>query len=188
MAVMDSSYYLQFARKLAIACLYIILCIASGFASAEEPATPDQAADQSTSDITEQSEPAIADPFSTAVEELKQSSFKKKGQAIEQLQSIDDPRVLNVFKYLLGGDLYYRKEDKRVVLADKKEGEYNITDAISGEELGTTSKSALKKIIANNRMRKQLRGAIAQLSLGSKDASVRLLDSQAPNQGDSFSG
>ena len=119
-------------------------------------------------------EETITDPFLSAIADLKQQSFKKKGKAIEQLQSLDDPRSLKIFKYLLGGDLYYRKEDKLVVFADKKDNEYTITDVISGNDLGTVSKSTLKKIIANNKLRKQLRGAIAQLSLGSKEVAVRL--------------
>ncbi|MGD8641634.1 MAG: urea ABC transporter permease subunit UrtB [Gammaproteobacteria bacterium] len=115
-----------------------------------------------------------ADPFLSAVEDLKQRSFSKKGKAVEQLRTLDDPRILKILKYMLGSDLYYRKDDKRVVFVDKTEDGYEITDVISGESLGKEKKSKLKKIIVNNRLRKQLRAAIAQINLNSKDADVRL--------------
>jgi urea transport system permease protein len=57
---------------------------------------------------------------------------------------------------------------------DKTDSGYTITDVISGQASSQEKKSDLKKIIVNNRLRKQLRGAIAQINLNSKDADVRL--------------
>jgi len=169
MAVMNFSYIFNFAKSIILAYLITFFSLANlAFADTEIPAEETVADD--TSSVAE----TVDDPLSTAVEDLKQRSFKKKGNAIERLQSVDDPRVIKIFNYMLKGKLYYRKDDKLVVFSDKKDGEYTITNVISGEVLGTVSKSTLKKITANNKLRKKLRGAIAQLSLGSPDTDVRL--------------
>ncbi|WP_455207309.1 urea ABC transporter permease subunit UrtB [Kaarinaea lacus] len=155
---MNSSNNVSFTRKIVLACVIALFSLVNEVVLAEEPASTAQ---------------IVTDPFQSAIADLKQQSFKTKSKAIEQLQSVDEPRVLKVFQYLLDGDLYYRKDDQLVVFADKKNNEYSITDVISGEQLGNTSSSTLKKIITNNQLRKQLRGAIAQLSLGNKDTEVR---------------
>ncbi|PON12797.1 hypothetical protein C2W62_37720 [Candidatus Entotheonella serta] len=105
---------------------------------------------------------------------LKELSFLKKAKAIKKLQSVDDPRVIKIFNYLLVGSLYYHKKDRLVVYLDKIDDEFTATNVISGKALGKIAKRDVKKIIANNRMRRQLRTAIAQLSLGHSDAVVRL--------------
>ena len=105
---------------------------------------------------------------------LRERSFSKKAEAIQQLQSVDDPRVIKIFKYLLAGNLYYRKKNRLVVYLDKRGGEFTATDVLSEESLGKIAQRDVKKIIVNNLMRRQLRTAIAQLSLGHRDAAVRL--------------
>ncbi|HEY5601758.1 MAG TPA: urea ABC transporter permease subunit UrtB, partial [Gammaproteobacteria bacterium] len=120
------------------------------------------------------SEPVITDPFQAALEDLKQQNFTTKSKAIEQLQTFDDPRVLQIFQYLLNSKLYTRQEDQLLVFGEAKDSAVAITDVISGNNLGTVESGMLKKIVVNNQLRKQLRGAIAQLSLGSKDVAVRL--------------
>ena len=175
MAVMNSSFYTIIAKPLILACVFACFQLMSGIATADE----------STSNLVEQTaltatdtdtDTAIvpSDPFQSAVADLTQQSFAKKGKAIETLQSFDDPRTLKLFKYMLGSDLYYRKDDKVVVLVDKKDDQYIATEVVSNTEIGSVEKSSLKKIVVNNKLRKQLRGAIAQLSLGNKDAEVRL--------------
>jgi urea transport system permease protein len=122
---------------------------------------------------TETSQESI-DLFADAIELLKERSFKKKAQAVEQLQSFEDPRILKTFKYLLSGKLYYRKENKLIVYLDKSGEGYTASAVVVDDVLGKIEKSDFKKIIVNNKIRGQLRGAIANLSLGSKDAAIRL--------------
>ena len=122
----------------------------------------------------DETEKVTDDPFAAAIGLLTESSFTKKEKGVDQLQELDDPRSLKVFKYFLGADLYYRKEDKLVVYLDKSGDEYSATAVITEESLGSVKKSNFKKIIANNKMRRQLRSAIARLSLGNKDAAIRL--------------
>jgi urea transport system permease protein len=158
--------------------LFLILLTPVPVFAADEPvsAAPDAIKETQTTEDTGSEQPVdeTTDPFIASIELLTESSFSKKGKAVDQLENIDDPRVLKVFKYLLGADLYFRKEDKLVVYLDKSGEDYSATTVISDEPLGSVNKSDFKKIIANNKMRRDLRSAIARLSLGNKDASIRL--------------
>lgn len=122
------------------------------------------------------SPPALAqtDELATVLEGLKQQSFNKKAEVIEQLEGFDDERVLTVFEYMLEGDLYFEEQPPhRFVLADKAEDGLAIRDALSDESLGIVSKRDLDKVRINNSLRGVLRTAIAKLSLNNKDAEVR---------------
>jgi len=143
--------------------------------AADKPAQDNQTSSEPSDEpVKENVQPATSDPFLAAIELLKESSFTKKQQSIEQLQSLQDERILKIFKYFLGGDLYLRPDDNTVVFGDKSEDLVTITDVISGKALGQVDSSDLKKIIVNNNLRRVLRGAIAQLNLSSPDSEVRL--------------
>ncbi|MEJ2141378.1 MAG: hypothetical protein P8Y24_03310, partial [Gammaproteobacteria bacterium] len=71
--------------------------------------------------------------FENLVEHLKQQSFKKKIAAIKQLSALDDERVLPVMVSMLNSDLFYRKEDKLVVIAVKKDEGYEIQNVVTQE-------------------------------------------------------
>jgi len=127
--------------------------------------------------VVAQQQPATesaAESFDSLVQSLKESSFPKKLAAIEALSKTDQPQTLPLFKALLHGDVYKRKSDDRVVIINKTNNEYQLTDAAGGQSLGPAEKSELKKIIVNNQMRSMLRETIARLSLGSPVAEVRL--------------
>ena len=82
--------------------------------------------------------------------------------------------ALPVFKALVAGELYYRKADKRLVAASENaEGDYELTDVISGESLESSPKSAIRKVKVNNKLRVQLRGVIGRLTLLSDDSEMR---------------
>lgn len=112
--------------------------------------------------------------FSTAVNALSAKGFKAKSKAIATLMDVTDPRTITVMRAIREGKLYYRKQDKRIVIADKTNSDYIIVDAITNEALGSSPKRKLKKISSNNRLRRELGRAIARLSLSNPDANVRL--------------
>lgn len=112
--------------------------------------------------------------FLQALDDLKQKSFKKKGAAITRLQTLNDPRALSLFQTMMDSKLYYRKDDKRIVIINPTDAGTAITDVLTEKSLGVVEKSTLKKVSTNNRIRKQLRGAIAQLNLQHHDSNVRL--------------
>ena len=117
--------------------------------------------------------------FAGASSMLTAKKFNEKENAIDAVMNSaktkeDNARVLSLLQSLLAGDLYYKKSDKMIVVANKLDGEYFIVDVVSSEKLGSISKSKLKKITINNKLRRKLRSYISQLSLGNDDPSVRL--------------
>lgn len=108
---------------------------------------------------------------------LPTTKLKAMPSAIEALSGLDDERLLPVFEALLAGDLYYIKADERVVIVQSKNSDsndYDVQGVLSLSEAETMPKKALKKIRVNNKIRKQLRKAIAKLTLFSSDKSLRL--------------
>ncbi len=118
------------------------------------------------------SAPQAAD-FATAVQSLNAKSFAAKSRAIETLVATGEQRSIVVLRAMLNGRLYYRKKDRRVVIAERAGKGYLIIDAVSGEDLGAVGKRKVKKIAINNKLRKQLRVALARLSLSSRDPRIR---------------
>ncbi|WP_438863018.1 urea ABC transporter permease subunit UrtB [Neptunicella sp.] len=113
--------------------------------------------------------------FSTLVAQLPDANFKQLSILAEELADSGDPRVDKVLKYLIEGDLYYLKKDKRVVWIKKQpDGLYAAQDILSSTNLAPQAKSGLKKIRTNNNLRSQLRGLLAQLNFTHSDADIRL--------------
>lgn len=112
--------------------------------------------------------------FAESLNTLNVKSFKAKQKAIESFSVLEDDRVLPVLKALSKASLFYRKSDKTIVYAVKKENLYEISNVVSGESYGEVKKKKIKKIRINNKLRRVIRAAIANLSLASKDVSVRV--------------
>ncbi len=114
-----------------------------------------------------------ADDFSAAVQALNAKSFAAKGEAIETLAATGNERSVVVLRAMLDGRLYYRKKDRRVVIVERLDKGFRLTDAATGEELGEVGKRKVRKIAINNKLRKRLRAALARLSLAHHDPRVR---------------
>ena len=113
--------------------------------------------------------------FESTVQSLVKASFKKKATLVSQIAAYDDPRTLPILELMLGGDLYYKKDNREVVSVEKQEGgDYQITSVLSGQVVGVVGKRDVKKIRVNNKLRSQIRGEIARLSLFNKDPKIRL--------------
>jgi urea transport system permease protein len=109
-----------------------------------------------------------------AAELLKAKRFHQKYQAIELLASSDAPQAQVILKALLERRLYKLKKDQQLVIAEKQGKNYLIQNALSQEALGSVKKRLLKKISVNNKMRSQIRGALASFNLKSPDREKRL--------------
>ncbi|MBK8163288.1 MAG: urea ABC transporter permease subunit UrtB [Gammaproteobacteria bacterium] len=105
---------------------------------------------------------------------LTNPDFAAKQAVIEQLMQMPHRRSAAILTAMLNGDLNYRKDDGRVVIAQAGEADYRLTDPVTGEDLGSAEKSGLKKITVNNQLRGVLRNAIGQLNLSSGDPADRL--------------
>lgn len=109
-------------------------------------------------------------PLEQAAILLQDSSFKKKGEAVDLLISSDDEHARDLLEGLLKGRLYFHKESGKLAFVSGG----LIKDALSGDRLKDVSKDDFKKITVNNSMRKQLRTGIARLELSNPDDAVRL--------------
>ena len=113
--------------------------------------------------------------FNQVVEQLVVAKkSKQKSQLIEQLVALEDERKKYFLKALQQGQVYYRKSDKRAVYAQRTEAGFTITDIATGEDYGFSKKRKVKKLSINNKLRNQLRSAIAWMSLNDEDEVIRL--------------
>ncbi|MGB0627181.1 MAG: urea ABC transporter permease subunit UrtB, partial [Alphaproteobacteria bacterium] len=118
------------------------------------------------------------DPFAAAVQALDARKFSDKAEAIDALGALGDDRALAVLQAFADGRLYRRKSDKLVVIGERAGNTFDLTSPISSESLGTASSRDIKKIIANNKLRGQIRGVLGQLALFSPDPDARMLAAQ----------
>lgn len=82
--------------------------------------------------------------------------------------------ALPLLEALLNGGLFARKSDKRVLIGLRQgDGRYLFSDAITAEILPQVSKSQMKKIVINNRLRGQIRDIIAKVTLTSVETNIR---------------
>ena len=92
---------------------------------------------------------------------------------LQQLEAEGGEAVLPLFRIMLDGNLYYIKSSMRVIAVTQVAGEDRVLDLLSGEQIDPLPKREISKIRINNRLRGQLRDAIARLQLGSASAAVR---------------
>jgi len=111
--------------------------------------------------------------FEKTVKNLAEGSYSERAVVIAELVKIDDVRVLPVFEVLRKNKLYYIKETKHIVFTTKTDEGYQAVSVIDKKNLGIFPKNKLKKVKVNNKLRRILRGYVAQLSLKSTDVTVR---------------
>ena len=109
-----------------------------------------------------------------ATDALVTRDFRAVRAAADAIAASGDPRAPAILQALLEGHLYYRKRDRRVVIAERAEGGYHIVDALTGEDLGSAGRREVRKIKTNNRLRSHIRQLLAALALGDPDPARRL--------------
>jgi urea transport system permease protein len=112
--------------------------------------------------------------FETALAAFATTNFKVKEKAVESLAAVEHPNTRAVLAALLDGSLYYRKEDKRVFIAEVGETSAVLTDPLTMKGAGTANATDLSKITTNNQLRKVLKSTLASFDLSNRDARVRL--------------
>ena len=106
--------------------------------------------------------------------QLTTAKLKQMPHIVEQLETQGGENMLPLFSAMLAGELYYRKDDRRLVHAKKLENsDFILVDVITSEALGDAKKKTIKKIRVNNRLRTKLRSAISRLTLFSSDRDTR---------------
>ncbi|MCB2262560.1 MAG: urea ABC transporter permease subunit UrtB [Candidatus Thiosymbion ectosymbiont of Robbea hypermnestra] len=111
--------------------------------------------------------------YEEALGRLSDRSFRVKAAAIEAIATGGDERARSLLEGLLKGEVFYRKSDRRILYARKSQTGYRIRDASNGADLGEVGKREIKKVGLNNRLRRQLRGALAGMALNDPDPRVR---------------
>lgn len=142
------------AIRLTLLCLIAALCCAKA-ATAAEAAGADQT-------------------FADAVEALRDGSFDDRAAAAATLAALDHPRVDVVLEGLIDGSLQKRRDDDRVVFAERIDGGFALIDAITGEALEDVRRRGVRKIAVNNALRAELRQLLARRSLSAADPAERL--------------
>ena len=117
---------------------------------------------------------AQEDDISAPVAALSEGSYDNKAEAIQALAATGHPAVADILRAMRGGDLYTLDADGRVVVATRGGDGYLITDAITGEDLGTVGRRDAGKIRVNNRLRRTIDAALSSLTLQSSDPVARL--------------
>ena len=105
---------------------------------------------------------------------LQKAKFSEKQDLLTQIANIKSDRALTILRYIESGSLYYTKNEKITVYAEKVDKNYKITDVLTKNNLGEVKKNKIKRISLNNKLRKHVRVLIAQASLVSKDKKIRI--------------
>ena len=113
--------------------------------------------------------------FAHSLQDLSQKSFTKKSLAIQHISEQEHPQIPVILEALLNNNLYYLKSNKQVIIVNKNDDTMSAIDAASKISLDNFSKYSAKKIAVNNKLRKQLRTLIAQISLKHPDPQQRLI-------------
>ena len=106
-----------------------------------------------------------------AVEKLATGEAEERSAAISALVTEGDPKAAAFLEAVSEGEVQVveQKGAKRVLVV--KSGQ--ATDAVTGEKVEPIPEGA-EDVVANNRLRKEIEGALAALKLISPDRAVRM--------------
>ena len=120
---------------------------------------------------------ALADSatdYSAAIAQLPTASYPDKIAIVHKLVELQQPGTKAVLNAFLQGNLYTRSSDKKVFIVVEDGNKYTLQDAATLQAAGSESQDDFDKIIANNRLRKELSVGIAQFDLNDASTSARL--------------
>ncbi|MGH1440037.1 MAG: urea ABC transporter permease subunit UrtB [Cellvibrionaceae bacterium] len=135
-----------------------------GLSVVEEPLTQEQ---QKTIEIREKTLEEIAQPLAGA-------KLKDVAKIVDELENKGGEEILPLFQALVGGNLYYERESKRLVEAKKREDKrFDIEGVFDKDPVSIADKKAIRKVKTNNRLRSGLRNKISRIQLFSKKPDAR---------------
>ncbi len=106
---------------------------------------------------------------------LPTTKLSKMPLLIEQLSQTKAPQIKQTFNALMNGDLYYLKSNKQIVNAQRNtDNKYELIDVLTNTKLEAVTKSKIRKVKTNNRLRGKIRSLLAQLDLTFPDKTVRI--------------
>ena len=107
------------------------------------------------------------------IKRLADASFQDVEAVIDDLVATGDPAVGPFLEALRGGDVYWRKSDKAIFVAEKVKRELILLDPFTREQVEQIKKRAAKKVKVNNAIRARIDAALAGLTLGAADPAIR---------------
>ena len=128
----------------------------------------------STGFLSARSDAAEPAAFESAVAALATSNFKEKEKGVIALGQIHHPNTRAVLAAMLGGNLYYRRDDKHVFVVEATDAALALIEPSTMKPEGAGDPADFSKITTNNQLRKVLKSTLAGFDLTNPDASVRL--------------
>ena len=117
--------------------------------------------------------PAWADLRST-VTALGGARLETMEAAIKAVAAEQDSNAIKVLEALAEGNLYVRKADKQVFIAEASGDGLRLVDPVTGAAAGEAAKAELSKIKINNALRRVIKSAAGGSDLSSPDPVKRL--------------
>ncbi|MDU0354147.1 urea ABC transporter permease subunit UrtB [Paraglaciecola aquimarina] len=121
------------------------------------------------------SQTVTSSSLSELAAQLPTTKLSKMAPLVEKIANTQSANTRVLLQYLLDGELYYVKANKAIVRAQLNEQkQYDLTDVLGTVEYSASSKSAIRKIRTNNRLRGQIRSLLAKLDLTDANPQVRI--------------
>lgn len=117
---------------------------------------------------------SVTPGFAEIINSLPDASYSEKREAVKKLSSLDDERVIDVFKAFLDSKLYYLDKDNTVIYVQGTDDHPVYTTVLDAKVLNNIDEDSIDRIRTNNSLRSMLRKEIATLNLRSKKEAVRL--------------
>ncbi|MGF7159469.1 urea transport system permease protein [Rhodoligotrophos appendicifer] len=117
---------------------------------------------------------ASAQDIKAQVDALGGADFAATAAAVASLGASGNPAVAPVLEALSEGDLYRRKSDGAVFKATRSGSGFDLFEPVTGAAAGQAGRNEIEKIRVNNSLRREIRSALAGLTLMSPDPGVRL--------------
>ena len=128
------------------------------------------------SEVEAQPEDILQAPFS--LEEIVQALATARRNEIpalvENIAELEDSRRRSFLESMLEGQIYFTRQEERVVKAVRIEEQFQISDSLTGEDLGLVGTRAVGRVSVNNSLRRNLRLLIAGIDLENQDPEIRL--------------
>lgn len=115
--------------------------------------------------------------FDLGLVQLMKSDFSHTKNAVDLISTSDDEKAIDVLTWLLNGELYQRKADYVLVTVIGRNGRDYIVAPLFSTDIKKQQvlpKRKIKKIAINNNIRRKIKTSLAELSLSSPKADVRL--------------
>lgn len=114
--------------------------------------------------------------FDQGLQAIAMLKFNHIETGVNRLLHSGDPRAVDVLSQLLNGELYVEQSNANLVVIKLKQGSDYTIQPLFGSDADERQvmSSAIKKVAINNRLRGQLKAAIAQLSITHPDPARRI--------------